>query len=210
MLHRRRGDRHGALECTLGAMAAAGAGRVVLEVLTANDAALALFSRTASISRPRPSGGAVVPAPGGPPADVGPTGSGGRPRAGGLVARGVGLRRWRRGRCSPSRSCTCRPTLWMSGPVAFGEAARPPDVALSLRRRPPAQRRRGAGQALMRGLPAPRLGNPQSLMPEDWRAVRLPSWRRWAVSYPVRRLRCSVGLRWVFSRPVVWRCLERA
>lgn len=164
--YRRRGMGRRVLELTLEAIAAAGATRVVLEVLTPNSGAIALYEQAGFGIRRRLEGWSFRRPEGrlrgmrNPVREVDPEWA-----VGLLEAWGYADAPWQ----MQPESLLHMPAYGLDErAVAFGKQ-RGRRMWLYSFAVDPAQRRRGAGQALMRGLPAPRLGIP-SLMPEDWRA----------------------------------------
>jgi [ribosomal protein S18]-alanine N-acetyltransferase len=162
---RRRGLGRQVLELTLKAIAAAGARRVVLEVLTPNSGAIALYEEAGFRSRRRLEGWSFRRPEGrlrgrrNPVREVNPEWAVGRLEAWGYVGAP-----WQ---MQPQSLLHVPAYALDERAVAFGKQ-RGRRMWLYSFAVDPGQRRRGAGRELMRGLPAPRLGIP-SLMPEDWR-----------------------------------------
>jgi len=162
--YRRRGLGRQVLELTLEGIAAAGATRVVLEVLTPNSGAIALYEQAGFGIRRRLEGWSFRRPEGrlrglrNPVHEVDPEWA-----VGLLDAWGYTDAPWQ---MQPQSLLHVPAYALDERAVAFGKQ-RGRRMWLYAFVVDPAQRRRGYGRALLRGLPSPRLGIP-SLMPEDW------------------------------------------
>ncbi|HEU0193226.1 MAG TPA: GNAT family N-acetyltransferase [Gaiellales bacterium] len=162
--YRRRGLGRQVLELTLEALAGAGAARVVLEVLTLNSAAIALYEEAGFAIRRRLEGWSFRRPEGRLRGLRNPVHEVDAEWAVGLLESwGYADAPWQ---MQPGSLLHVPAYALDERAVAFGKQ-RGRRMWLYAFAVDPAQRRRGHGRALLRGLPAPRLGIP-SLMPEAW------------------------------------------